>query len=77
MIPEEKGSGDEKEELKGLDRVSMKKKLMKLDRLIQDKGEIKTKLQPNGLPFIEDHQEDMDFGKEHSYIMRTLKKTHQ
>jgi hypothetical protein len=33
-IPEEKGSGDEKEELKGLDRVTMKKKLMKLDRII-------------------------------------------
>ena len=55
----------------------MKKKLMKLDRLIKDNGEIKTKLQPNGLPFIEDHLEDTNFGKEHSYIMRTLKKNYQ
>ena len=73
-VKEDNENNDEVHELKGLDRVSMKKKLMKLDQIIQNKGELRTKLQPNGLPMIEYHREDAEFGKEHEYILKTLKK---
>lgn len=64
----------ESKELKGLEKVSMKKKLMKLERVIQQNGEIKTKLQANGMPFIPDTREDDDLAKERSFIEATLKK---
>ena len=54
----------------------MKKKLIKLNKLISEKGELKTKLQANGLPYIPDTREDDDLAKERSLIEATFKKPH-
>ena len=47
---------------------------MKLDKVIQQKGEIKTKLQANGMPFVHDTREDDDLAKERYLIEATFKR---
>lgn len=64
----------ESKELRGLEKITMKKKLMKLDRVIMQNGEIKTKLQANGMPFVQDTREDDDLAKERYLIEATFKR---
>ena len=62
------------EDLQYLDKLTMKRKLKKLDDIIATQGEIKTSLNPDGKPHVEDHREDDDLAKEKEFIMRVLKK---
>lgn len=64
----------ENKELRGLEKITMKKKLMKLDKVIQQNGEIRTKLQANGMPFVHDTREDDDLAKERYLIEATFKR---
>ncbi len=64
----------ENRELRGLEKITMKKKLMKLDKVIMQNGEIRAKLQANGMPFVPDTREDDDLTKERYLIEATLKR---
>lgn len=53
--PEEK---DAVVELRDIDKLTMKKKLRKLDRLISRQTEFRVPLAPDGTVYKEDHKED-------------------
>jgi hypothetical protein len=62
-------------ELLNIEKLSMKKKLRKLDHMISVKGnELTSKLGPDGKPYVEVDLDDIELAKEKEFIMRMLQK---
>jgi hypothetical protein len=61
-------------ELRNIDKLTMKRKLQKLDRIISRQVEFRTPLAPNGKPYVEDKSSDVRLSTERLYIMKTLRK---